>query len=348
MTTQFTNNLALPEPQTADPSSQNTWGILLNTAAQITDACIAAVESVDVSGSANVVLTFNPGTVDETCAAHFNLTGTLTGDVCVLWPNGRDRMFSVTNQATGAFVLALGVNNGSGLPAGTTQTIAPGATGQFFSNGTDILQRTSGGISKVVQQVIPASGTYTPTAGMQYCTVRMVGGGAGGFTAASVFPGGGGGAGEYAEGTFTAAQVGASQSITIGAGGAASSDGGDTSFGSLLTAKGGKTPTTGGGGFVGIGGLGGTGGSGTGLHSPGGDGTAAALIVPATSGLVAYGGTGGAGAFGGGGRGGAGLTDNGHAGEAYGSGGGGNGIQSNTFSTAGAGAGGLVIVTEYC
>ena len=68
------------------------------------------------------------------------------------------------------------------------------------------------------------SGTYTPTTGMKYCWVRMVGGGGAGggelpATGKMLASGGGGGSGEYAEGVYTAATIGGSQTVTIGAGG---------------------------------------------------------------------------------------------------------------------------------
>lgn len=342
MATQFTDNIGLPEPQTGDPSSLNTWGISLNTAADITDAITSAVESVAVGGNTNVVLSFNLGTVDQTCAAHFDFTGVLTGNVVVLWPNGRDRMFSCTNNTTGAFTLSVGVNDGTGLPAGTTQAIGPGLTEQFIDDGTNILVRGSGGISAVTQQVFAAGvHTYTPTPGTVYAIVRMVASGAGGYQQAASTGGGGGGAGEGAEDIFTAAQIGVSQTVTVGAGGAVSTNGNTTSFGALMTALGGNTGTAG----SPKGGLGGTGGtgSGTAVHFKGGDGFNASLYNSNSL----SGGNGGPSLFGGGGLGGLGNLDNGQPGKAPGSGGGGNGVLTGAFSTAAAGADGICIITEF-
>lgn len=190
----------------------------------------------------------------------------------------------------------------------------------------------------VAMQAFTSSGTYTPTTGMAYCVVHMVGGGAGGAElAAGNYGGGGGGAGEYATGVFSAASIGASQTVTIGAGGAANSAGGNTSLGALLVANGAAAATTG------IGGAGGTGGGGTGLHVVGGQGQSG---PPLSSAPLAVGGSGGASFFGSGGRGGQGNLDAGAAGVAYGSGGGGNGC-ATTFGNAGAGAGGCVIIYEY-
>lgn len=204
------------------------------------------------------------------------------------------------------------------------------------NNGTDSGWYTL----SVVQQIITATGTYTPTAGMVHCVVEMVGGGAGGYQASSGnFGGGGGGAGEYAFGSFTAADIGASKSATIGAGGAVTTAGGTTSLGTLLTAVGGAVATN-----VYKGGLGGTGGTGTGLHTPGGDGATGSGIY---SGPVLMGGSGGASFYGGGGAGGVGNLDHGFAGRAYGAGGGGNGNTGGTWGDAGVGKAGVIVITEF-
>ncbi len=111
--------------------------------------------------------------------------------------------------------------------------------------------------TEVVIQYFPASATYTPTAGMKYCIVELIGGGGGGGGAAQIVTpgnvtvGGGGGAGEYARGVFDAATVGASQGVAIGAGGLGGigvdgAAGGTSSFGVLMTAIGGD------GGFAGL------------------------------------------------------------------------------------------------
>src|SRR5579859_3128384 len=78
--------------------------------------------------------------------------------------------------------------------------------------------------NKVAVQVFTSTGTYTPTTGMKYCTIECLGGGGGGGgTAASGATvntgGGGGGAGSYSRKTVTAATVGGSQAVTIGAAG---------------------------------------------------------------------------------------------------------------------------------
>ncbi|MBM3651529.1 MAG: DUF2793 domain-containing protein [Alphaproteobacteria bacterium] len=152
----------------------------------------------------------------------------------------------------------------------------------------------SGGPTKV--RIFTSSGTYTPTPGLRFADALLFGAGGGGGSgartaAATAASGGaGGGGGGLARGRFTAAQIGASKSITIGAGGAGGAAqttnstngangaaGGSTSFGSLLYAGGG-----GGGAGGQIGAASGGGGAGS----------------SASSGLSGAAGTGGTGSFG--------------------------------------------------
>lgn len=105
-------------------------------------------------------------------------------------------------------------------------------------------------------QRFTSSGTYTAPAGLKWARVKMSGGGGGGgsVAGASNVAGGGGGAGGFLEALLTAAQLGASQTVTIGAlgsGGAsggnnAGAAGGTTSLGSLLSCTGGAGGNAGG------------------------------------------------------------------------------------------------------
>lgn len=106
----------------------------------------------------------------------------------------------------------------------------------------------------IVEQVFTTSGTYTPTADLQYAIIEVVGGGgAGGGSDACITTGipttetsygAGGGGGEYAKAIFSSGTIGASQVVTVGAGGAGATSsngptGGTTSVGALVSAIGG-------------------------------------------------------------------------------------------------------------
>lgn len=211
-------------------------------------------------------------------------------------------------------------------------------------------------------QVFTSSGTYTPTAGMKYCIVKGLGGGGAGGGAPAITPpsqaasaGGGGGAGEYGEGFFSAAAIGASQTVTIGAGGSGVSGGtgnaGDTtSFGSLMTwngGGGGQTAIAVGFATGALAGLGGTGGTGGYIHGPGDDGTIGIAQVVNWSGVY-QGGLGGDTLYGSGGAETI-VSSPGNNGTGYGAGGGGTANLTSPASAqiGGNGAGGLIIITEY-
>lgn len=197
----------------------------------------------------------------------------------------------------------------------------------------------------------------------------VIGGGGGGgikTVSASGPSGGGGGAGGFIETAHTGVTEG-SYMVTVGAGGAITSDGGSSSIGSLVTALGGGAGGSGTAGHVGGSGGGGTGlnagGSGTagqGNNGAGGNGSiddaggggGGGAGTAGSSGINTTGGTGGTGksssisgsavtyaAGGGGGSG----SNNGAVGAANtGNGGGGAG---DTGSTAGAGGSGIIIIS---
>lgn len=101
------------------------------------DAAVAGLLPLDVSGASNVILTFTNGSPSQTDNAIFVFSGVLTGNINVLFPNGKTKLFMVKNSTTGAFALSLGVN-ASGVPAGSVAVIPAGATGIFYSDGTNV------------------------------------------------------------------------------------------------------------------------------------------------------------------------------------------------------------------
>jgi len=234
----------------------------------------------------------------------------------------------------------------------------------IISNGTgwdDVSATPSNPITikSINVQTFTTSGTYTPTTGMLKCIVEMVGGGGGGGgTQASFDAASGGASGGYIKALLTAAQVGASQTITVGAGGAGGStsggaggNGGATSVGSLLSCGGGNGSShSGQNNYV----LGPAGGSVT-VST----GTPISIVTGQAGGLggqntTAYGGSGGSNPLGVGGpaqmsMGTNMITNAGTDGVGYGSGGSGAMNATNSAGVAGgAGKDGVVIITEYC
>jgi len=214
----------------------------------------------------------------------------------------------------------------------------------------------------VAQRTITASGNYIPTPGMTFCIIEAIGGGgAGGGTSTAAagtgYAGGGGGAGSYGRGIYTAAQIGTSQVVTIGAGGTpvANDDGnpgGTTSVGTLLVANGGLGGLSTGvatAGFNGAqGGAGGAAGTGGAVNSRGAPGFNSFYVGVSAS----ISGAGGATRLGGSGNSLVAIGSNNIGSPAQdntGSGGGGSAIQGVTGAPTlgGAGGSGVVLITEY-
>lgn len=267
------------------------------------------------------------------------------------------------------------------MAANTIKSNLTGGAADPADNTLAAVLAALGAYGSVVLQAFTATGanTYTPTTGMKHCIAISTGAGGGGggadvTGAADAGAGAGGGAGGTCIEQFTAADIGASQTVTIGTGGTAGSNtggnggnGGNTTFGALHTANGGN----GGAGRaastanvqVAAGGTGGvpsnglvniTGGSG---H----DGQAVLTLDATDANEVAFatGGQGGASFWGGGGRGGSNAQDAaaadstagsqaGSNGAAYGSGGGGGAVLNTaTGVTGGVGANGFCLVIEF-
>lgn len=190
------------------------------------------------------------------------------------------------------------------------------------------------GLAPTVQTFL-ASGTYTKPAGVKSIVVQLWAAGGSGQSATGTNAGNAGGGGAYNTITLLGSAVGATETVTIGAGGAAVTNaagnaGGNSSFGSWLTVfggGGGANATNGGGGggisglpsSTGVGGApnGGAISGGGSVYGGGGTGNS----TTTTGGSSVYGGGGGGGDSGGN----PGLGGNSY----YGGGGGGGGGAGN-------------------
>lgn len=246
----------------------------------------------------------------------------------------------------------------TGVPAAPTAAPATNttqiATTAFVA--TEIAAISSGGVDI---QTFTSGGTWTKPAGAQRVYVQAWGaGGSGARRDTSPSGGSGGGGGEYRDYMFNASALGATETVTIGTGGVSitagavvsGNDGGNTTFGSFLTAVGGAGGVGSGAGGAsgatqagygadqrnsGAGGVSNTSDPGQGCiyGGGGGGGAQAGAGSGGAGGVSAYGGNGGLGG---------GQGVNGVAGSQPGGGGGGT-----RDANSGAGGDGQVIVTSF-
>jgi len=218
------------------------------------------------------------------------------------------------------------------LPSGVSITTQAGDTAKFVSEGSDavrclVYNRATGaplfgGVTDV--QAFTASGTWNKPSGGTLALIRGWAGGASGGKGSVNRPGGGGGGGGYNERWVNLSALGATETVTIGAGGPAQTvantngtAGGNTTFGTWLTAYGGGAGAAGAG-------------------NPGGGGGGGGAIAQGAAGTVSAGGAGGDGLTGLG-TGGAGITGtSGSPGFTQSAGGGGGGGGDTGGTTTGA------------
>lgn len=187
-------------------------------------------------------------------------TETISGD-CTLAVTGAITCLKFNGTTIGT---AAGFNVGTAA----NNVVQLNGSAQLPAVDGSLLTGLPTGGSLVNVQVFSSSGTYTPSASATKGYAIVIGGGASSETGStSTGQGGGGGGGETRELFLNSL---ASETVTIGAGGAAVSgnllpgnNGGNSSFGSLATANGGSASVGASGGAGGTGGTGGLGINGT-------------------------------------------------------------------------------------
>ena len=250
-------------------------------------------------------------------------------------------------------------NNGGTLGNENIVSVLTAGTGISIT-GTTNATIINSGVVTVKKQVFTSTGTYTPSSGMLFALIECQGsGGAGGGANGNttiVSAAAGGGSGGYSRVLVSAATVGASQTVTVGAAGVPGTAGnnpggagGAVSVGSLCVANGGGGGSGNGNSqpAAAAGGVGGTAGTGD-VAVVGNSGGSAYGLTTTQAGISGY----GAPSYFGGGV--AGVVEagsacsSGNAGGNYGAGGSGAICNNTATPTAGsAGAKGVVYITEY-
>lgn len=194
-------------------------------------------------------------------------------------------------------------------------------------------------LKKPIVQVYTSNDVWVKPAGLSYVIVELVGGGGGGDSCGNDDAGAGGGAGGYSKKSIDAVDLDNLETVTVGAGGTAQTNGGSSSFGSHCSATGGSGATN-----KGTGGSGGVGSNGD-VNIKGGGGVAGDTYFGGSSTSAQSGGAGGSSVLGGGGHSKS-PDSGGSTGGNYG-GGGGGAASNGSSKTGGTGGSGVVIVTEF-
>ena len=146
---------------------------------------------------------------------------------------------------------ALADCTGPAAPAGRMDYFGAPDNTFKFCDGTDWVDMgasaSGGGVVDVQTYTTAGSHTWTKPVTGSVALVEMWGGGGGGGRGGSYYTGGGGGGGAYKSAVIPLSQLGATVSVTVGAGGSAGAsngtmggDGGDSNFGGLILSYGGK------------------------------------------------------------------------------------------------------------
>ena len=112
-----------------------TWGDITNTNLVILQQAIAGYQTVALNATTGATLTFTNGALSDGKNAVIELTGTITGNVSVIIPDGIEKTYLVKNNTTGAFTVQIKTTSGTGP---TFAAVDKGIK-LVYSNGTDVI-----------------------------------------------------------------------------------------------------------------------------------------------------------------------------------------------------------------
>lgn len=213
------------------------------TEAAALSAIGALLNAVSAKTSAYTVVADDRGVLIDATSGTWTLSLTAAATL------GAGFAFAVRNSGTGT--ITIDPNGTEQIDGSTTVTLPAGASCLVVCTGSAWRTVARTGANVVDQQIFNTSGTWTwtkPTSGSMVLIECWGGGGGGGATYQnSPASGWGGGGGEYVRRIMRLSDVGASETVTVGAGGAGRTGsngpgtaGGNSSFGAHLTAYGGQ------------------------------------------------------------------------------------------------------------
>jgi hypothetical protein len=112
-----------------------TWGDITNTNLVILQQAIAGYQTVALNATTGATLTFTNGALSDGKNAVIELTGTITGNVSVIIPDGIEKTYLVKNNTTGSFTVQIKTTSGTGPTFAATDK----GIKLVYSNGTDVI-----------------------------------------------------------------------------------------------------------------------------------------------------------------------------------------------------------------
>lgn len=137
-------------------SNRGRWGVILNNILNQIDTNISSKAEIDCSGSSNITVTD-----DESANIYQKLTGTLTGNIEVIYPD-RGSFFFIENATTGSFTVKV-VN----VLGGTGVTVDQGDVALVYADAdSNKIELIDNGISSSIDALRNEIKTvYVPTVG---------------------------------------------------------------------------------------------------------------------------------------------------------------------------------------